>query len=84
MKWNSLSFGGRKFQTGRYAFPKAHIDILFVVCCCLRSGAVEEGSILVFDFCWMKLHKYAGVEVDRDLKVNNTILKIIFDFTESQ
>ena len=33
--------------------------------------------MLVFDLCWISLHKSAGVEVDSNLKVNNAILKII-------
>ena len=58
--------------------------MLFVIDCCLRSGAVEGRSILVFDSCWMRLLKWAGVKVNRDLKVNNAILKVIFDRTGSQ
>ena len=37
--------GGREFQIARKEFLKAHFDMLFVVVCCLRSGAVEKQSI---------------------------------------
>ena len=41
---------GREFQIAGEAFLKAGFDMLFVVGCCLRSGVVEEGSILVLGF----------------------------------
>ena len=46
---------------------KARFDILFVLDCCLRGGVVEEGSILVCGFRWMRLPKKASVEDDGDL-----------------
>ena len=77
MEFNSVV--GREFQAEVDAFLKTRFNMFFVVCCCLRSGAVEERSILVYEFCWMRLHKYAGVEVERDLKVYNAVLKMILD-----
>ena len=53
--------GGRKFQIAEDAFLRAGYDMLFVVDCCLRSGAVEKQSILVDDVCWRRLHKRAGL-----------------------
>ena len=57
--------------------------MLSVVDCCLRSGAVKERSVLVCGFRWMRLLKWAGEEVDRGLKVNNAILKVIFACMEA-
>ena len=47
---------GSGFQIARGASLRAHFDMLSVVDCCLKSGAVEQ-SILVCGFCWMRLLK---------------------------
>ena len=49
--------GGKEFQIVGDAFLKARVDMLFVTDCCLRRETVEEQSILVFDFCGIRLLK---------------------------
>ena len=75
---------GEKFQIAEDALLKACFDVLFVEDCCLRSVAVEKRSILACDIRWKRLRKYAGVEVGRNLKVENAISKAILDCTGSQ
>ena len=50
-----------------------------MVDCSLMGRAVEERCILVTGFCWIRFLKQASVELNRNLKVYNAILKITLD-----
>ena len=42
----------------------------------LQEWSSRKTEYLVCGFCWMRLLRKAGIEVDRVLKVNKAILKV--------